>query len=117
MERAHETLREAEMLKSAEMWHGCVCRLHRACVFIVSAHLASIGRPSPPTPGMILAVDELLVGHQLITADTGAVFQTLVEQSHIADHEDFVVLDVTQIELWANQAAAFVGQVETVTRR
>ena len=117
MERAHETLREAETLKSAEMWHGCVCRLHQACVFIVSAHLASIDRPSTSIAGMIVAVDELLVGRQLITAETGAVFQTLVEQSHIADLEDFVVMDAAQIDLWANQAAAFVGQVETVTRR
>ena len=117
MERAHETLREAEMLRSAEMWHGCVCRLHQACVFIVSAHLASIDRPLASILDMILAVDELLVGRQLIAAEIGAVFQTLVEQCHVADHEDFVVLDATQIELWTDRAAAFIGQVETVTRR
>lgn len=114
VERAWETLAEAEGLAALGRWNGCVNRLYDACFYAVNAWLLQMGLSSPKHSGVRGLFNQHCVKTCLISAELGALFNTLFNRRQQGDYEDLVRFSEAQVRPWLEQAPRFVARITEI---
>ena len=110
VEKAVETLREADVLLRSGFTVGVVNRLYYACFYAVSAVLATEGRSSSKHSGVMSLFDQHWIKPGRMPGDMGDFYHLLFKQRQKGDYEyaDFAPED---LPAWLSQAGSFVEKI------
>lgn len=108
LEKARETLADAQLLANAKRWTSCVNRLYYACFYAVSALLLQQSLSSSKHIGIRSLFNQHYVKIGKVPGHLGKFYNELFEQRYEGDYEDFVDFQESQIKPWLVQAAEFV---------
>ena len=112
MERAHETITEATILRDAGHVNAYVNRLYYACFYAVSALLLTKGF-STSKHGYLRSLfhrECVKTGH--LPEELGRFFDLLFDSRQAGDYADFVEFKAEEVTDWLDRTREFVDQVE-----
>jgi len=93
MDRANESVSEAELLIAHGHWNAAVSRLYYAVFFAANAYLIAHDRANKTHKGTRMAFGALINENQEIPRDVAKVYHDLFEERHHADYGFFSDLD------------------------
>ena len=111
IERAVETLADADALADRSSWNACVNRMYYACFYAVSALLTKHGLASSKHSGVRSLFNKHFVKTATIPKELGQVFNDLFERRREGDYTDFVQFEGAQVEEWLARAKEFVCHI------
>ncbi len=116
LERATESLDEAELLINTGHLSAAASRLYYACFYCVSALLLTEGQASKKHSGLRALFERGWVKPRLVSVDMGRFYRRMFDHRHEADYADFITFDADQVRQWLREAVGFVEQVSSLTR-
>lgn len=111
LERAKETLSEAELLAKESYYNAAANRLYYACFYAASALLINNGITSSSHAGVKTMLGLHFVSKGLLSIEQGKTFSRLFEIRHSSDYDDFVYCDKMMIDEYTLKANAFINAV------
>ena len=117
MERARETMEEAELLLEAGHANTCVNRLYYACFYAVSALLMTrnISTSKHSHVRALLHRDYAKPGY--ISKEMSDHYDLLFDSRQKGDYEDLVVFDVETVRSWIAPTTSFLDHVASLIAR
>ena len=112
LDRADETLQEAELLAKEGYFNATVNRLYYACFYATLALLVRNGITTASHAGVKTMLGLHFVSKGLLALEHGKTFSRLFEIRHSGDYDDFVYCDQEMINEYAPKAEAFVEAVK-----
>ena len=92
MNRAYETLEEAEMMAGVGHWNSCINRLYYSCFYSVSALLITDNLSSSKHTGVRSFFNNHFVKKGLVSKDMGKLYNKLFDCRQESDYDDFVLM-------------------------
>lgn len=108
MERAHQTIKEAEYLLKGNFYNAAI---NYACYYATEALLLANGISARTHAGGRSMLGLHFIAKGLITIESGKTFGTLFEKRHSGDYDDFVYCDKELVESLIPKAKAFIDEV------
>ncbi len=115
--RAHETLREVDLLVSGEFYNAAVSRLYYACYYIVVALLVANRLETQTHAGVKTVFSLNFVKPRLIDPDLSKVFYRLFDLRHNNDYEDYCFCERETIEKIRPIAEKFIDTIEALIKK
>ena len=97
LEKANQTLEDAQLLSDAKRWNPCVNRLYYACFYAVSALLAQNEMSSSKHTGVRSLFNLNFVKTNKIPKETAEIYNDLFDRRQEGDYADFVVFKEDQV--------------------
>ncbi len=115
LERAYETLQEADYMTRGGYFNSAVNRLYYACFYAASALLLNRQLEATTHNGVktLLSMNFVRTGH--LTVEHGATYSLLFEKRQASDYSDFAYCDISMVNLLRPRAEAFINAVEKLT--
>lgn len=117
LERAHESLEEADILLKLGHANTFVNRLYYACFYAVSALLLTRGLSSAKHSGIRALFHQNLVKPGIVTIEPGQLYDKLFRNRQKGDYADFVRFNVDEIRPWYDEAKKFVETIEGIIKK
>jgi uncharacterized protein (UPF0332 family) len=112
LERARETLVEADLMAQSGHWNGCVNRLYYACFYAVTALLLRHDLSAGKHAGVRSLFNRHFVRPGTISAILGKLYRDLFESRQQGDYQDLVRFEEQQVRPWISEAHRFVAHIE-----
>ncbi|MBS3967993.1 MAG: HEPN domain-containing protein [Truepera sp.] len=112
LDRANESIREADLLLEAGYANAGVNRLFYACFYAVSALLLTKGHSSPKHSGVRALFHQKIVKPGLVEVAMGHLYDRLFDSRQKSDYVDLVKFDLADVKPWVAEVKAFVGKIE-----
>ena len=112
LDRAYETMAEAELLAKEGYYNAVANRLYYACFYATQALLVCQGIAAVSHAGVKTMLGLHFVSKGLLANDHGKTLSRLFEIRHSGDYDDFVYCDQEMIEEYTPKAKAFVEAVK-----
>lgn len=112
LDRAYETLVEADLLTKEGHHNAAANRLYYACFYATQALLVSEGIAVASHAGVKTMLGLHFVSKGLLANEYGKTFSRLFEIRHSGDYDDFVYCDQEMIDEYAPKAKAFVEAIK-----
>lgn len=109
--RAHETLRDAQILLAEGSLHSAVNRLYYACFYAVSALLLTRGLSSSRHSDVRSLFVKHWVNTEILPKEIGRFYRHLFERRQTSDYKDLVVFTRDEVEVWLRQADDFISRI------
>ncbi|MCW3787375.1 HEPN domain-containing protein [Plebeiibacterium sediminum] len=93
LQRAHDTIKEVEVLIENRFWNSAINRMYYACFYAVGALLVLNGIETASHSGMRQKLGQLFVKTGEIDRDLGKHYSELFEKRHKGDYNDFFDYD------------------------
>lgn len=116
LERAYETLKEADYNADGGYYNAAVNRLYYACFYAASALLLSREIEANTHNGVKTMISMHFVRTRRLSMEHGATFSLLFEKRQSSDYSDFAYCDLELVNTLRPRAAAFVAVIEKLTR-
>lgn len=116
LEKAKESLEEAEALAKLEHWNTVANRLYYACFYAVSAYLSSVEIQAITHKGVKSAFHNELIKPGLISETLGKFYNDLFNKRQEADYKDFVKLQKEAIQALMPEAIEFVNAINAIIK-
>ena len=116
LDRAGETLREAELMAKEGYYNAAANRLYYACFYAALALLVRNGITAASHAGVKTMLGLHFVSKGLLANEHGKTFSRLFEIRHSGDYDDFVYCDQEMINEYTPKAISFVDAVKGLTR-
>jgi uncharacterized protein (UPF0332 family) len=91
--RAFETLREAETMVEHQFWNASVNRVYYACFYAVSALLLNKGVDSSTHKGLRQMFGLHFIQTGVVSKEYGKFFSDLFDRRQTGDYDDFITFD------------------------
>ena len=117
LERARESLEEANILLEQGYGNTFVNRLYYACFYAVSALLLTKGLSSAKHSGVRSLFHQNFVKSGLIETELGQFYDMLFDNRQKGDYADLVRFDPNEICDWYEEAQEFVETVENIVKK
>lgn len=114
IERARESLQDAEYLLGEERWNGAANRMYYACFYMVSAYLAFKGFSAATHSGLKSAFNQELIKTGRIDRSDGVLFNRLFAIRQEADYEDFAEIQPDEIKSLLPKINGLIRDIEDV---
>src|SRR5262245_6455122 len=114
MDRARETLVEAELMAQAGHWNACVNRLYYACCYAVTALLLRHNLSASKHSGVRSLLNRHLVRTGSISSNLGMLYRDLFESRQQGDYQDLVRFAEGERRPWIPEAQNFVACIEAL---
>jgi uncharacterized protein (UPF0332 family) len=114
LERAYETLEEAELLFRNGHVNTFVNRLYYACFYAVSAWLILRSLSSSKHSGIRAMFHQHLVKPGFIGVEQGLLYDRLFNNRQKADYVDLVCFEADEVASWLVAAKEFVESVNAL---
>ncbi len=115
LERAKETLKEADYNTEGGYYNAAVNRLYYACYYAAAALLLNHEIDANTHNGVKTQLSMHFVRTGRLSLEHGATFSLLFEKRQSSDYSDFAYCDLTLIETLRPRAEAFIDAVEKLT--
>jgi uncharacterized protein (UPF0332 family) len=114
--RAFETLREAETMIEHQFWNASVNRIYYACFYAVSALLLKKGVDSTTHKGLRQMFGLHFVQKGIVSKEYGKFFSDLFDRRQTGDYDDFITFDKeTALNLFST-GRDFVKEITALIR-
>ena len=117
IERAYETLEDAQILQKSRRWNACVNRLYYACYYAVSGLLLQKGLFSSKHTGIRSLFNLHFVKSGKVPKDFAKTFNDLFERRQESDYVDFVRFTESQVRPWIEKTGKFVRFIDDLIQR
>jgi uncharacterized protein (UPF0332 family) len=114
MDRARETLVEAELMAQAGHWNACVNRLYYACFYAVTALLLRHNLSASKHAGVRSLLNRHFVRTGTISSNLGMLYRDLFEGRQQGDYQDLVRFAEQAVRPWIPAAHNFVACIEAL---
>jgi uncharacterized protein (UPF0332 family) len=91
--RAFETLREAETMIEHQFWNASVNRVYYACFYAVSGLLLKKGVDSSTHKGLRQMFGLHFIQTGIVSKEYGKFFSDLFDRRQTGDYDDFITFD------------------------
>ena len=112
IERAEETIKEAELLATNGYYNASANRLYYACYYAVVALLLKNNISTNSHAGVKTMLGLHFVSKGLLPLEHGRTFSRLFEIRHSGDYDDFVYCDQAMIEDYMPKAISFIKAIK-----
>lgn len=114
LERARETLTEADLMAQTGHWNACVNRLYYACFYAVTALLLKHDFSAVKHTGVRSLLNRHFVRIGVIDKTLGALYRDLFEGRQQGDYYDLVRFEEQQVRPWIAEAQRFVTRIDAL---
>ena len=114
MDRARETLVEAELMAQAGHRNACVNRLYYACFYAVTALLLRHNLSASKHSGVRSLLNRHFVRTGAISSRLGMLYRDLFESRQQGDYQDLVRFAEQEVRPWIPEAQNFVACIEAL---
>lgn len=111
IQRAYETLKEAEVMVRESFYNAAVNRLYYACYYATVALLLKYDIQTQTHNGVKTMLGLHFVTTGILPLKIGKTFTTLFEKRHSGDYDDFVFCDEEMLNELCPQAKLFVDTI------
>lgn len=111
LNRANETLKEADYNSLGEYYNTAVNRLYYACYYAASALMLKEGLEASSHKGIKILLGLNFIKSGKIPIKYGRIYQQLFENRQSGDYEDFIYCDKELFEALRPQAEDFVRMI------
>ena len=108
LQRAYETLREAQSLFDGGFLMGAVNRIYYACFYAVNAMLFSNGLSSSKHSGVRSLFERHWIKTGRFPVQIGKFYRELFERRQEGDYRDTAKFERDEVEAWLGEARSFV---------
>lgn len=108
IQRAYETLKEAEVMMRESFYNAAINRMYYACYYAVVALLLKHDIQTQTHNGVKTMLGLHFVATGRIPLKIGKTFTTLFEKRHSGDYDDFVFCDKEMVDDLYPQAKLFI---------
>ena len=117
LERAYETLKEADYNTAGGYYNAAVNRLYYACYYAASALLLNCEIEANTHNGVKtqLSMHFVRTGH--LSLDHGATFSLLFEKRQASDYSDLAYCDLALVNTLRPRAEAFINAMEQLINK
>jgi uncharacterized protein (UPF0332 family) len=115
--RAETTLQLARLALDNGFLYDAINRLYFACFFAVSALLLAEGHSSSKHKGVQSLFSRYWIQTGKLPASMGRFFHRLYEHRQKSDYTDLTTFEPSDVELWCNEAHAFVESISEEVRK
>lgn len=114
VQRAHETLEEAALLRERGHLNAFVNRLYYACFYAASALLLAEGKSSSKHSGIRALFNKEWIKTGRLAAERGQFYRRLYDSRQKGDYGDFVRFEEADVAPWFQEAREFVATVASI---
>ena len=114
MDRAKETLVEAELMAQAGPWNACVNRLYYACFYAVTALLLRHNLSASKHSGVRSLLNRHFVRTGAISSTLGMLYRDLFESRQQGDYQDLARFAEEEVRPWIPEAQNFITCIEAL---
>lgn len=111
IQRAYETLKEAEVMKREAFYNAAINRLYYACYYAAIALLLKYDIQAQTHNGVKTMLGLHFVSTGKLPLKVGKTFGTLFEKKHSGDYDDFAYCDQELVNDLYSQAEIFIDAV------
>ena len=110
--RAYETLKEAEAMIEKSYWNAAVNRIYYSCYYAVSGLFLknSINAKSHKGIRHLFGLNFVQTG--IISRDFGKFFSDLFDKRHIGDYDDFITYNQDIVDDLIVKAKEFIDKIK-----
>jgi len=112
IQRARETLKEAELMQREGFYNAAINRLYYACYYISVALLLRHDIQAQTHGGVKTMLGLHFVATGKIPVQVGKTFATLFDKRHSGDYDDFAYCDKELVDELFPRAEIFIQTVE-----
>ena len=112
IDRASETLKEAQVLAREGYYNAAANRLYYACFYSTLALLIANNINTSSHAGAKTMLGLHFVAKGLLSKEYGKIFSRLFEIRHSGDYDDFVYCDKVLIDEYMPKAQDFLNAIE-----
>ncbi|MBR4154410.1 MAG: HEPN domain-containing protein [Paludibacteraceae bacterium] len=109
--RAKETMKEAELMKKEGFYNAAVNRLYYACYYSVVALLLKNNIQAQTHSGVKTMFGMHFISTGKLPIKIGRIFATLFEKRHSSDYDDFIYCDEEMTNELYEQADLFIKEI------
>lgn len=117
LERAAETLKEADVLTREGYYNAAGNRLYYACFYATLALLVANNISTSSHTGVKTMLGLHFVSKGLLSKEHGKTFSRLFEIRHSGDYDDFVYCDKTLIDEYTLKAKDFLNAIKDLINK
>jgi uncharacterized protein (UPF0332 family) len=114
--RAFETLREAEIMIEHQFWNASVNRVYYACFYAVSGLLLKKGVDSFTHKGHRQMFGLHFVQTGVVSKEYGKFFSDLFDRRQTGDYDDFITFDKETVLNLFSTGKDFVKEITSLIR-
>ena len=114
IERAYETLKEAQYNSDGGFYHAAINRMYYACFYAVIALLLKYDISTQTHQGARAMLGLHFVSKGILSKENGKTFHDLFEKRHSGDYDDFVFCDQEMADELYPKAVKFIDDVKTL---
>ena len=116
MERAYETLKEADYNTAGGYYNASVNRLYYACYYAASALLLNHEIEAHTHNGVKTQLSMHFVRTGQLSIEHGATVSLLFEKRQAGDYSDFAYCDLALVNMLRPRAEAFVNAIKELIK-
>lgn len=114
LDRAYETMEEAEVLAKEAHYNAAINRLYYACFYAASALLVANKIAAVSHAGVKTMLGLHFVSKGLLSTEHGKTFSRLFEIRHSGDYDDFVYCDREMVDYYTPRATEFIEAIKNI---
>lgn len=112
LQKARNTLEDANVLAASDRWSACVNRLYYACFYAVTALLLHDNLSSTKHTGIRSLFNQHYIKTSKISREWAEFYNDLFEKRQESDYVDFVQFEEDQVKPLLLKAKTFIQQIE-----
>ena len=116
IERAYETLKEADYNAKGGFYHAAINRMYYACFYAVIALLLKYDISTQTHQGARAMLGLHFVSKDILSKEDGKTFNDLFEKRHSGDYDDFVFCDQEMVDELYPRAAKFIEDIKELLK-
>ncbi len=117
IQRAYETLKEAEVMVRESFYNAAINRLYYACYYATVALLLKHNIQTQTHNGVKTMLGLHFISTGILPLKTGKTFTTLFEKRHSGDYDDFVFCDEDMVNELYPQAKQFIDSIDELIKK
>lgn len=117
LDRADETIKEAELLANETHYNAAMNRLYYACFYATTALLVANGISTSSHSGTKTMLGLNFVSKGLLSNEHGKTFSRLFEIRHSGDYDDFVFCDKEMVDEYTPKAKDFILAIKSLLKK
>jgi uncharacterized protein (UPF0332 family) len=117
LDRAAESLEEAELTANASHWNTCANRLYYACFYAVSALLLKHDMSRPKHGGVRSVFNHSFVKPGIVPVDAGKLHNSLFNMRQDGDYTDPTELDPKVVEPNIEEVRNFITTITKLVEK
>lgn len=114
IDRADETMREAEVMLRENFFNAAINRLYYACYYATVALLLKAKVNANTHAGVKTMLGLHFISKGIIPQKFGKMFQILFDSRHSSDYEDFVYCDKEMVDEYLPKAKDYLATVKSL---